>query len=172
MASCGAHELRNEIKRSKQVRREPRKTSQASQRKKEAKKVKRREGSGEKKRSKLRRNGIRACTIPGLSTRQKEAPNCPSQLNTGGYERLQKEQTDTVLCSSHESKAKALSKCGGKAMKSDRKWWSTRGTSVTRETLMPTQAPMRTLGSGLSLWQFAIFVLRPLNRLSRKQDRL
>ena len=44
-----AHELRNEIKRSKQPRREARNISQASKRKKGAKKVKRREESGEKK---------------------------------------------------------------------------------------------------------------------------
>jgi hypothetical protein len=44
-----AHELRNEIKRSKQARKEPRNSYQASKREKGAKKVKGREESGAKK---------------------------------------------------------------------------------------------------------------------------
>ena len=140
-----AHELRNEIKRSKQARRGPRNSSQASKREKGAKKVKCREESGAKKRSKLRRNSIRACYIPCRSTTQKAPPQCPSWLNSGSSEPIQQEQTDRVLCSSHERKAKDLGKGGRKAMKSDCKRWSTGGTSITCETLIPAQAPMRTL---------------------------
>jgi len=57
-------------------------------------------------------------------------------------------------------------------MKRDRKRWSTRGTSVPRETFIPAQAPMRTLRSGLSLWRFEVFFLLQLKRISRKHDRL
>jgi len=60
----------------------------------------------------------------------------------------QKEQTSNDLRSSHESKAKELGKGGGKAMKSNGKRWSARGTSVTNKTLIPVQTPMRTLCSG------------------------
>src|SRR3981081_4116098 len=64
-------------------------------------------------------------------------------------EGIQKEQASSVLRSRHESKAKEQSKGGGKAMKSDGKRWSARGTSVTSKTFMPVQTPMRTLCSGL-----------------------
>ena len=106
------------------------------------------------------------------SVKVAEEPNCPSHLNAGEYERIQKEQTESVLCSSHESKAKELGKGGGKAMKSDGKRWGTGGTSVTRETLIPRETPMRTLGSGLSIWRFDVFFLLPLNCIKRKNDRL
>lgn len=85
---------------------------------------------------------------------------------------VQKEQTSRVLCGSHESKAKELGKGGRKAMKRDCKRWSAGGTSVTSETLIPTQAPMRTLCSGLSLWRFEVFFLLQVNRIRRKNDGL
>ena len=66
-------------------------------------------------------------------------------------EQVQKKQTSRVLCSSHESKAKELGKCGRKAMNSDRKRGSTGGTSVPRETLIPRETPMCTLCSGLDI---------------------
>ncbi len=85
---------------------------------------------------------------------------------------VQKEQTSRVLCGSHESKAKELGKCGRKAMKSDRKRWSTGGTSVTSETLIPAQTPMCTLCSGLYIGWLEVFFLLQLNRSRRKNDRL
>jgi hypothetical protein len=85
---------------------------------------------------------------------------------------MQKEQSGSVLCSSYESKAKELGKGGRKAMKSDGKRWSAGGTSETRETLIPTQVPMRTLCSGVSLWRFAVFFLLQVNRIRRKHDGL
>jgi len=87
-------------------------------------------------------------------------------------ERIQKEQRHSVLCGSHESKAKELGKGGGKAMNSDRKGWSTGGTSVTSQTLMPAQAPMGTLCSGLYLWWLDVFFLLQLKRIRRKNNRL
>jgi hypothetical protein len=68
-----------------------------------------------------RRNGMRACNIACLSTRQKKAADGPSPLKANEQERLQKEHTGSLLRSSHESKAKELGKGGGKAMKSDGK---------------------------------------------------
>lgn len=85
---------------------------------------------------------------------------------------VQKEQTSRVLCGSHESKAKELGKGGRKAMKSDRKRWSTGGTSVTSETLIPAQTPMCTLCSGLYIGWLEVFFLLQLNRIRRKNDRL
>jgi hypothetical protein len=114
-----SHDMRNEIKQSKQTTKKLRKTYQASKRKKGAKKTNYIEENGWKK---------------------EEQAEC-----------TQKEQTSSVLCSSHESKAKELGKGGGKAMKSDGKRWSARGPSVTNTTLIPVQTPMRTLGSGLSV---------------------
>ena len=122
-----AHELRNEIKRSKQVVRKMRKYRWS---------VKREKGS--EKGEAQRREWI-----------QKEEQ----------AERIQKEQRNRVLCDSHESKAKELGKCGGKAMNCDRKRWSTGGTSVTSQALMPAQAPMRTLCSGLDIWGLDVFFL-------------
>jgi len=94
-----AHELRNEIKQSKQTVRNMRKYLSSVKREKGSEK-----GKGERR-----------------EWMQKEEQ----------AEQVQKEQISRVLCGSHESKAKELGKCGRKAMKSDRKRWSTGGTSVT-----------------------------------------
>jgi hypothetical protein len=93
-------------------------------------------------------------------------------LKAGEQEYLQKEQTGSLLRSSHESKAKELGKGGRKAMKSDGKRWDTGWTSVTSETLIPRETPMCTLGSGLSLWRFAVFFLLPLKHIRREKNRL
>jgi len=70
-------------------------------------------------------------------------------------ESIQKEETNRVLGSRNESKAKELGKGGGKAVKRDGKRWSASGTSVTSKALLPVQTPMRTLCSGVSVWRFA-----------------
>jgi hypothetical protein len=81
-----------------------------------------------------------------LSVEHAKSPSTvPFMVNSSSSEPIQQEQTDRVLCSSHERKAKDLGKGGRKAMKSDCQRWSTGGTSITCETLIPAQAPMRTL---------------------------
>jgi hypothetical protein len=99
-----------------------------------------------------------------------EAPNCSSQVKAGEQERIQKEQLESVLRGSHESKAKEQGKCGRKAMKSDCKQRGIGETSVTSKTLIPVQTPMRTLCSGLYVWRFAVLFLLQLNRLRRKKN--
>src|SRR5258707_5332019 len=91
---------------------------------------------------------------------------------SGERERPKKEQTGGILRSRHKSKAKELGKCGRKAMKSDGKWWGTGWTSVTSETLIPTQTPMCPLGSGLSLHRFTLLFLLLGNHIRRKNDGL
>src|SRR6266849_998636 len=81
-------------------------------------------------------------------------------------------QASSVLRSSHESKAKELGKGGRKAMKSNGKRRSARGTSVTSKTLVPVQTPMRTLRSRLSVCRFDGWFLLQRNRLRRKENRL
>ncbi len=102
-----------------------------------------------------------------LQTQRREGIPQEEQAEPG-----QKEQTSSVLGGSHHSKAKELGKGGGKAMNSDRKRWSTGGTGVTSQTLLPAQAPMRTLCSGLYLGWLAVFFLLHLNRIRRKKDPL
>ncbi len=107
-----------------------------------------------------------------VSNARCEAADGPSPLKADEQERLQKEQTGRMLRSSHECKAKELGKGGGKAMKSDGKRRGIGGTSVTGETLMPRETPMRTLCSGLHVWRFAGLFLLPLKRLRRKKNGL
>jgi hypothetical protein len=57
-------------------------------------------------------------------------------------------------------------------MKSDGKRRGIGWASVTGETLMPRETPMRTLSSGVSLWRFALVFLLPVQRSRRKHDGL
>ena len=101
-----------------------------------------------------------------------EAADGPSPLKAGEQERLQKEQPGRMLRSSHECQAKDVRKGGRKAMKSDGKRRGSGWTSVTGETLIPRETPMRTLRAGLSLWRFALVFLLRLQRSRRKHDGL
>ena len=118
-------------------------------------------------------HGMRACNIACRSPlRDAKLQMALHLCASGEQKRLQKEQPGRRLRSSHECKATYFRKGGGKAMKSDGKRQGIGGTSVTGETLIPRETPMRTLSSGLSLWRFAVLFLLLLKRIGRKYDRL
>ena len=118
-------------------------------------------------------HGMRACHSVCLSTmRDAKLQRVLHLCASGEQERLQKEQTDRMLRSSHECQAKDVRKGGRKAMKSDGKRRGIGWASVTGETLIPRETPMRTLSSGVSLWRFALVFLLRWKRSRRKHDGL
>ena len=77
------------------------------------------------------------------------------------------------LCSScHHIKAKYLSKCGWETVDGDLKWRSRRQTSITSQTLLPTESPMRPLCSGLHVMLLNILSRHVLNRAKGKPNGL
>ena len=118
-------------------------------------------------------HGMRACNIACLSPlRDAKLQMALHLCASGEQERLQKEQPGGMLRSSHECQAKDVRKGGRKAVKSDGKRRSSGGASVTGETLIPRETPMRTLRAGLSLWRFAVVFLLRLKRSRREHDGL
>jgi len=120
-------------------------------------------------------HGMQACRIACQSSMRDVKLQMALHLCASGEQErecLQKEQPGRMLRSSHECQAKDVGKGGGKAMKSDGKRRGSGGTSVTGETLIPRETPMRTLRAGLSLWRFAVLFLLWLKRSRRKHDGL
>ena len=116
---------------------------------------------------------MQACRVACLSTMRDAKLQMALHLCASGeQERLQKEQPGRMLRRSYECKAKDVRKGGRKAMKSDGKRRSSGGASVTGETLIPRETPMRTLRAGLSLWRFAVVFLLRLKRSRREHDGL
>lgn len=57
-------------------------------------------------------------------------------------------------------------------MNGDLKWWGSRWASIASKALLPTEPPMGTLGSGLHILLWYIFVHHVLKRAKGQQNGL
>jgi len=57
-------------------------------------------------------------------------------------------------------------------MDGDFKWWGMRWASIASKTLLPTEPPMGTLGSGLHIWLWHFFSHHMINRAKGEQNGL